>query len=161
MTIKIGDKIPAVTLKVFGASGIEDVNTKDLFTGKKVIMFGVFGAFTPTCAQQHLPDYIRNINDIREKGIDDVICVSVNDPFVMSHWQNVSGAGEKVRMLPDGNGDFTKKMGLDVDGSHLGMGTRSKRYAMIIENGKVTALDIEDKPGDLDVSSASVCMAKL
>lgn len=161
MTIKIGDKIPAVTLKVFGASGMTEVKTKDLFADKKVVMFGVVGAFTPTCAQQHLPDYIRRKAELEEKGVDEIICVSVNDPFVMDHWGKVSGAGDKVTMLPDGNAEFTKKMGLDMDASANGLGVRSKRYFMVVENGVVKDLKIEDKAGEMDLTSAGQCLASL
>lgn len=161
MTIKAGQQIPNVTLKVFGSDGMKDVKTKDLFKGKKVVMFGVPGAFTPTCAQQHLPDYIRNANDIREKGVDDIICLAVNDPFVMHHWEVVSGAAGKVTMIPDGNGDFTKELGLSMDGSGFGLGTRSKRYVMIVEDGTVSSIDIEENPGELEAAAAGACLSKL
>ncbi len=161
MSIKIGDKIPQVTLKVFGASGMTDVKTKDIFKGKKVVLFGVPGAFTPTCAQQHLPDYLKNIGDIKDKGVDEVICTAVNDPFVMHHWEIVSGANGKITMLPDGNGDFAKAMGLEFDGSGHGLGIRSKRYMMIVDKGVVKELEIEDSPGALEASAAGICLAKL
>jgi len=161
MTIKPGDTIPDVTLKIFGAGGMEEIKTKDLFKGKKTVMFGVVGAFTPTCAQQHLPDYLKLSNDILAKGIDQIICVAVNDPFVMHHWETVSGASGKILMLPDGNADFTKAMGLDMDGSAFGLGTRSQRYAMIITNGVVDELEIEKSPTEMQATAADVCLGKL
>ena len=161
MTIKVGDKIPSITLKTFGSSGMTDINTKDIFAGKKVVMFGVVGAFTPTCAQQHLPDYIRRKSELEEKGIDQVVCVSVNDPFVMDHWGKVSGTGDKIIMLPDGNAEFTKTMGLEMDASANGLGIRSKRYFMVVDNGVVSALTIEDNAGQLEATSAEACLSGL
>lgn len=161
MTIKIGDKLPDVTLKVFGSGGMKDIKTGDIFAGKKVVMFGVPGAFTPTCAQQHLPDYLKASNDIKAKGVDEIVCLAVNDPFVMHHWEAVSGASGKIRMLPDGNAEFTKAMGLEMDGSSAGLGTRSKRYLMIVDDGVVSDLEIEENPGALEAAAAGVCMSKL
>ena len=161
MTISVGDKIPNVTLKVFKSTGLQDVKTEDLFKGKKVVFFGVPGAFTPTCAQQHLPDYLRAANTMKDKGVDEIICLAVNDPFVMRHWEVVSGAENKITMLPDGNAEFTKKMGLDMDGSGVGLGTRCKRFSMIVEDGKVTSLEVEENPGELKSAAAGICLAKL
>lgn len=161
MTIKIGDKIPSVTLKRLGESGIEDLNIADYIAGKKVVIFAVPGAFTPACSQKHLPGYIEQAEDIRAKGIDEIICIAVNDPFVMKHWGEANAAKGKVTMIPDGNGEFTKAVGLDFDGSGYGLSTRSRRYSMIVENGKIVKLSVEEKPGDVELSGANACVANL
>ena len=161
MTVKPGDKIPDITLKIFGKSGMEDVSTASLFADKKVVLFGVPGAFTPTCTQQHLPDYLKNVNEMVEKGVDKIICMAVNDPFIMRHWEVVSGAEGKIMMLPDGNAALTKAMGLDMDGSAFGLGTRCKRFSMIVEDGLIKSLEVEDNPGELKAASAGMCLSKL
>ena len=161
MTISTGQKIPSITLKRLGAGGMEDFNLAEYIAGKKVIIFGLPGAFTPSCAQKHLPGYIDNADAIKAKGIDDIICVAVNDPFVMQHWGEVAGADGKVSMIPDGNADLTKAMGLEFDGSGFGLATRSKRYVMIVNDGVVESLDIEDAPSDVELSGAQACMLKL
>lgn len=161
MTIQTGDTIPAVTLKRIGADGIEDVNIAELVAGKTVLIFAVPGAFTPSCAQKHLPGYIAKADDLKAKGIDEIICVAVNDPFVMKHWGETAGAEGKVTMLPDGNAEFTEAVGLSMDGSGYGLGTRSLRYSMIVKDGVVESLEVEDSPSDVSVSSAETCLAKL
>ncbi len=160
MSIKIGDSIPDVTLTRMGAQGPEAVITGELFGGKKVVLFALPGAFTPTCSAQHLPGFVAHAAAIRAKGVDDVACLSVNDAFVMDAWGAAHGAGGKVTMLGDGNADFTNAVGLGQDRSDRGMGLRSQRYAMIVEDGVVTALEVEPAPA-LDVSKAEAVLALL
>ena len=159
MTVQVGDKIPAVTLKVMGEKGPTDLTTAELFGGKKVVLFAVPGAFTPTCSAAHLPGYVVNADKLKAKGVDAVVCLSVNDAFVMDAWAKDRNA-EGLIMAADGNGDFTKAMGLVLDGSGFGLGVRSQRYALIAEDGKITVLNVE-KPGAFDVSSAETMMAAL
>ena len=160
MTIKAGDRVPDVTLRRKGESGIEEVATGALLAGKKAVIFGLPGAFTPTCSAQHVPGYVKNAGALRGKGVDLIACVSVNDAFVMGAWGDDLGVGDKVAMLADGNGDFTAAMGLELDASGFGMGRRSRRYAMIVDDGVVSALALEDGPG-LDVSAAEKILAAL
>lgn len=161
MTIKIGNTLPTVTLKRLGASGMEELDTGTYFKGRKVVMFGTPGAFTPSCAQKHLPGYIGNADAIKAQGVDEIICVSVNDPFVMKQWGEVAGAAGKVTMLPDGNGAFATALGLTFDGSGAGLGTRAKRFSMIVTNGVVESLEVEDAPSNVELSGAEMCMIKL
>ena len=160
MTIKVGDKIPSVTLKHLGADGMEDLNTDDLLRDKKTVLFAVPGAFTPTCSAQHVPGFLTHASQIKEKGVDQIICLSVNDAFVMNAWGKDRGTGDEILMLGDGNWDLTRGMDLTLDGSGFGLGIRSQRYAMIIQNGSVTALEIEEGPG-LNNSSAENILSKL
>jgi peroxiredoxin len=157
MAIKEGEKIPDVTLK---RTDMKDVTTAELFGGKKVVIFAVPGAFTPTCSEQHLPGYIEQADAIRAKGVDDIICVSVNDAFVMGAWGKDRGAGDKVTMIADGNANLAKALGLDFDGSGIGFGTRAQRFAAIVEDGVVTKLAVE-QPMKFDVSSADAILAAL
>ena len=157
MPISEGEKIPAVTVKT---SDMKDITTEELFGGKKVVIFAVPGAFTPTCSEQHLPGYITHAEAIRAKGVDSILCVSVNDAFVMGAWGKDRGAGEAVTMIADGNGDFSKALGLDFDGSGIGFGIRSQRYAAIVEDGVVTKLAVEE-PMKFEVSSAEAILAAL
>jgi len=157
MAIKEGEKIPDVTLK---DTSMKDVTTQQLFAGKKVVMFAVPGAFTPTCSNQHLPGFIEQADAIRAKGVDDIICVSVNDSFVMDSWGKDRGADGKVTMIADGNATLAKALGLEMDGSGIGFGTRSQRYAAIVEDGVVTKLAVE-KPMAFEVSSAEAILAAL
>ena len=157
MAISEGEKIPAVTVKT---TDMKDITTEELFGGKKVVLFAVPGAFTPTCSEQHLPGYIANADAIRAKGVDSILCVSVNDAFVMGAWGKERGAGEAVTMIADGNGDLSKALGLDFDGSGIGFGIRSPRYAAIVEDGVVTKLAVEE-PMKFDVSSAEAILAAL
>jgi peroxiredoxin len=157
MAIKEGEKIPDVTLK---RTDMKDVTTAELFGGKKVVIFAVPGAFTPTCSEQHLPGYIEQADAIRAKGVDDIICVSVNDAFVMGAWGKDRGAGDKVTMIADGNANLVKALGLDFDGSGIGFGTRAQRFAAIVEDGVVTKLAVE-QPMKFDVSSADAILAAL
>ena len=160
MTIKVGEKIPKIAFKHMGDGGMEDISTDDIFTGKKVVLFAVPGAFTPTCSAKHVPGFLEHASEIGSKGVDQIVCLSVKDPFVMDAWGKDRGTGNDILMLGDGNGDFTNKIGLSMDGSGFGLGTRSQRYAMIVEDGTVTALEIEDGPG-LSVSSEENILSKL
>jgi peroxiredoxin len=161
MAIKVGDRLPAdVKLKEMGESGPKDVTLGEITRGKTVVLFAVPGAFTPTCSMKHLPGFIEHAAAIRAKGVDEIVCVAVNDAFVMDAWGKASGAAGKVRMLADGNGEFTRAMGLELDASGFGMGKRSQRYAMIVKDGTVAHLLVEPGPG-LNVSSAESVLAKL
>jgi peroxiredoxin len=160
MSVKVGDKIPSVKIKHKTADGVKDVNPAELFAGKKVVVFALPGAFTPTCSARHLPGFVDKNDDLKKKGVDLVACLSVNDAFVMEAWGNAQNVGDKVLMLADGNGEFTRAMGLEMDGTGHGMGARSKRYAMIVDNGVITSLETE-QPGKFEVSSAEAILAKL
>ena len=157
MAIQEGEKIPAATLK---ATDMSDLKTDELFGGKKVVIFAVPGAFTPTCSNQHLPGFIEQADAIRAKGVDDIICMSVNDAFVMDAWGKDRGVGDKLRMVADGNGEFSKALGLDFDGSGIGFGLRCQRFAAIVDDGVVTKLAVEE-PMKFDVSSADAILAAL
>ena len=161
MTIAIGDSLPEATFRVLGSEGIDKLTTADIFAGKKVVLFAVPGAFTPTCHLKHLPGFIDNADAFKKKGVNTMACVAVNDPFVLDAWAKATGGMGKVLFLSDGNGEFTKKIGLDFDGSGIGLGTRSKRYAMLVDDGVVNALNIEDSPGVADVSTAEKLLAVL
>lgn len=159
MAIQEGDKLPAATLHQMQDGKPAAVSTSDLFAGKKVVLFAVPGAFTPTCSMAHLPGYVVQADAIKAKGVDSIICLSVNDPFVMDAWGKSANA-EALLMVADGNGDFTSAIGLTMDGSGFGLGSRSQRYAMIVEDGTVTTLAIE-APGKLEVSAADAILAAL
>lgn len=160
MTLKVGDTIPTATFTTFGLDGPRPITTDELFKGKTVALFAVPGAFTPTCSAKHLPGFIQNSDALKKKGIDAIACVSVNDAFVMGAWGEQQKAGDKVMMLADGNGDFTRALGLEMDATKFGMGKRSQRYSMVVDNGTVTQLNIE-QPGAFEVSSADHMMALL
>ncbi len=160
MAIKVGEKIPDVRLKAATSEGMRDITTAELFGGKRVVLFALPGAFTPTCSAKHLPGFIEKAADIKAKGIDTIACLSVNDAFVMDAWGKAHGAGDAVLMLADGNGDLSKALGLDFDGSKFGMGTRSQRYAAVIEDGVVKKLAIEE-PMEFKVSSAEAILESL
>jgi peroxiredoxin len=160
MAIKVGDKIPSTNLKYKNADGIQTVSTDDLFKGKTVVLFALPGAFTPTCSAKHLPGFVQNAGALKAKGVDTIACLSVNDAFVMDAWGKDQKAGDKVMMLADGNGDFSKAVGLTMDASGYGMGTRSQRYAMVIKDGVVKALNVE-APGAFEVSSAEAVLKAL
>jgi peroxiredoxin len=157
--IKVGDKIPSVKLKHMTKEGIKDVTTDELFKGK-VVLFGLPGAFTPTCSAKHLPGFVQSSDAIRGKGVDKVVCLSVNDAFVMDAWGKNQNVGEKVMMVADGNADFAKAVGLEMDGSGYGMGTRIRRFSMLVDNGTVKQLNVE-KPGAFEVSNAETMMKQL
>jgi len=160
MTIQVGDKIPEVTLKWLTASGMAEVKTADIFKGRKVVLFSVPGAYTPTCSKEHLPGFVSRADEIRAKGVDDIVCLAINDPFVMQAWGNEQGAEGKVTMLPDWNGRFTDAMGLTQDISIAGLGVRGKRFSMLVENGEVKSLNVEEGKG-VSVSGANQCLVEL
>ncbi|MCA9710203.1 MAG: peroxiredoxin [Myxococcales bacterium] len=160
MTIKVGDRVPEVTLKWLTADGMSEVNTAELLRGRKVVLFSVPGAYTPTCSKEHLPGFIARADEIKAQGIDEIICLAVNDPFVMLSWGKEQGADGKVTLLPDGNGEFTTALGLTQDISAAGLGVRGKRFSMCIDDGVVESLDIEDGKG-VTVSGADQCMVRL
>lgn len=160
MTIAIGAPLPAATLVKMTGNGPEKVETKDYFAGRRIALFSVPGAFTPTCSTKHLPGFIDKADQLKAKGVDEIIGTSVNDAFVMGAWGKSAGADGKVTLLADGNGDFVKALGLDFDGSAFGMGTRGKRFAMIVHDGKVEKLFVE-APGEFKVSSADYLLAEL
>ncbi|MEM6582366.1 MAG: peroxiredoxin [Pseudomonadota bacterium] len=159
MSISVGDKIPEATLQTMGADGPSPISTGSIFSGKKVVLFAVPGAFTPGCSITHLPGYVVNADKIKAKGVDTIACLSVNDAFVMGAWGESQNA-EHLLMLADGNGDFTQALGLELDGRGFGMGTRSQRYAMIVEDGVVELLNVEAGAG-VDVSAAEVVLEAL
>jgi peroxiredoxin len=158
MTIQVGDKIPDGIFTVMGAEGPTGLSTADLFGGKKVVLFAVPGAFTPTCSAAHLPGFVVHVDDIKAKGVDTVACMSVNDVFVMHAWGQSANA-EHIQMLADGNGTFTEALGLVLDGTGFGMGARSQRFAMVVDDGEVTLLNVD--AGALEASSAEAILAAL
>jgi len=160
MTINVGDKLPSVTLRYLIPEGPKAVTTEEFFGGKKVVLFGVPGAYTRTCSERHLPGYITHAAELRAKGVDTIACLAVNDHFVMNAWGKERGADDKVVMLGDGSGDFTRAIGLELDRIKEGMGIRTQRYSMLIENGIVKALNVE-QPGQFDVSSAETMLKAL
>ena len=160
MSIKEGDKIPAVTLKHKTADGIKDITTTELFSGKKVVLFAVPGAFTPTCSAKHLPGFVSKAAEIKAKGVDVIACVSVNDVFVMDAWGTDQSVGNKIMMLADGSADLAKALGQELDLMEKGMGIRSARYAIIIDNGIVTSM-LAEEHGAFEVSSAEYVLSKL
>tara|TARA_Y100000590_G_scaffold130968_1_gene149579 strand:+ start:1163 stop:1648 length:486 start_codon:yes stop_codon:yes gene_type:complete len=160
MTIKEGERIPASKIRIMGENGATEVTTDEFFAGKKVALFSVPGAFTPTCSAQHLPGFIENADAIKAKGIDVIACIAVNDVFVMDAWGKDRGAENKVVMVADGNGDLTKKLGLELDATGFGLGTRGQRFSMIVENAIVSKLNIEEA-GAFEVSKAEVILNQL
>ncbi|MBB3033115.1 peroxiredoxin [Alteriqipengyuania lutimaris] len=159
MKISEGDTLPQVKISKVGESGPEQLDTREFFAGRKVALFAVPGAFTPTCSAKHLPGFSEKAKELKDKGVDEIACISVNDPFVMAAWQKADGSGD-VTMLADGNGDFAEAVGLTMDGSNFGMGRRSQRYSMLVEDGQVRKLNVE-KPGDFSVSSAEHMLTQL
>ena len=159
MTIQVGDKIPEATLTTWGEGGPKPITTEELFGGKTVGLFAVPGAFTPTCSAKHLPGFTAHADELKAKGVDTIACVSVNDVFVMKAWGEDQKVGDNILMLADGNGDFTKKVGLELDGSRFGMGARSQRYSMIVKDGVVESLNVE-QGGEFKVSSAEYMLAQ-
>ena len=160
MTIKVGDKLPDATFTTMTAEGPRPMTTAEVFGGKKVALFAVPGAFTPTCSAKHLPGFVNNFDSLKQKGIDRIVCVSVNDVFVMSAWAKDQKVGDKVLLLADGNGVFAKALGLELDAKGFGMGTRSQRYSMIVDNGVVKQLNVE-AGGEFKVSAAEHMLGQL
>jgi peroxiredoxin len=160
MTITVGDKLPSATLIKVTESGPDAVQTDEYFKGRKIALFSVPGAFTPTCSARHLPSFLEKIDELKAKGIDEVACTAVNDAFVMGAWAKQAGAEGKVTMLSDGNGAFARALGLDADFAKFGMGTRSQRYAMVVDDGVVKQLNVE-QPGEFKVSSAEYMLERL
>ena len=160
MTIKTGDRLPAGKFKTATAEGLKDVTTGELFDGKTVVFFAVPGAFTPTCDAKHLPGYIEKASALRAKGVDTIACMSVNDVFVMKAWGKSAGADGAVLMLADGNGDYARALGLELDATGFGMGKRSQRFALIVKDGVATQVNVESG-GDFKVSAAEYVLAQL
>jgi peroxiredoxin len=162
MTIKVGDRIPSATLKTPSPEGApKDITTDELFRGKKVALFAVPGAFTPACSQRHLPGFVEQADALKAKGVDLVACVAVNDAFVLGAWAREQKADGKVMMLADGSGDFTRALGLELDLTRGGLGRRSQRYSMLVEDGVVKALNVETQPGQVTVSGAEAMLQAL
>lgn len=159
MTIGIGDRLPTTTLVKATADGPDQVDTDAFFGGRKVALFAVPGAFTPTCSAKHLPGFVEKSAELKAKGIDEIACISVNDAFVMGAWGKSAGADD-ITMLADGNGDFAEAIGLTMDGSKFGMGTRSQRYSMLVNDGVVEQLNVE-APGEFKVSSAEHLLSEI
>lgn len=157
MTIKVGDRLPDATFVTMTADGPKPLTTADVFKGKKVALFAVPGAYTPTCHKQHLPGFVERTAEIKAKGIDTIACTAVNDVFVMSSWANDTGAAGKILMLTDDNAKFAKAIGLDIDlnGPGIGLGVRSKRYSMLVDDGVVRSLNVDEAPPSHDLSSAA------
>jgi peroxiredoxin len=160
MAIQVGEKIPAATLKVATADGIKDRTTSEIFSGKKVVVFAVPGAFTPLCSAQHLPGYVERADDIRAKGVDTIVCLAVNDAFVMGAWGQAQNVADKVLMAADGSAVLTRALGLDFDASKFGMGIRAQRFAAIVDDGVVTTLNVE-APMKFEVSDAATILKAL
>ncbi|MCG8588306.1 MAG: peroxiredoxin [Proteobacteria bacterium] len=160
MAIQVGDKIPNGTLKIATGDGIEDKTTDEIFGGKKVVLFAVPGAFTPLCSAQHLPGYVQNAEAIKAKGVDAIVCLAVNDAFVMGAWGKDQDSGDKVIMAADGSAAFTQALGLDFDASKFGMGVRAQRFAAVVNDGVVELLNVEE-PMKFDVSNAETILAAL
>jgi peroxiredoxin len=160
MAIKVGDKVPSVKLRRMTAEGPKEITTDEVFKGKKVVLFAVPGAFTPTCSAKHLPGFVDKAAQIKAKGVDTIACLAVNDAFVMGAWGKAQNVDDKVLMLADGNAELTKQLGLEMDGSGFGLGTRSQRYAMIVDDGVVKALNVEAR-GAFEVSSADAVLKAL
>jgi peroxiredoxin len=161
MPIKVGDKLPNATFRVMTGEGPKPKTTDEIFKGKKVVLFAVPGAFTPTCTKLHLPSFANNAAAIKAKGIDTIAVTGVNDVFVMDAWKKASGADGKVEFLADGNGEFAKALDMAFDGSGNGLGIRSKRYSMLVEDGVVKKLNIEDAPGKCDVSGGDALLKQI
>lgn len=161
MVIAVGSRLPSATFRVMTSAGPIAQTTEEIFAGKRVVLFAVPGAFTPTCHNNHLPGFVKNIDAFKAKGIDLVACTAVNDVFVLDAWSRTSGAMEKIQFLSDGNAEFARAIGLQIDASANGLGTRSKRYAMLVEDGVVKSLNVEDMPGRAEKSTAEVLLEAL
>ena len=159
--IAVGARLPDVTFKVVTAEGPKDMKTADIFGGKTVALFAVPGAFTPTCHAKHVPSYVANHDALKAKGVDTIACTSVNDPFVLAEWSKATASQGKITMLADGGAAFTKAIGLEIDLTANGLGLRSRRYSMLVKDGVVTALNVEDSPGKMEKTSAEELMKAL
>jgi glutaredoxin/glutathione-dependent peroxiredoxin len=160
MAIKAGERMPAGTLKRMTKDGPKDVTTDELFKGKTVVLFSVPGAFTPTCDAKHLPGFVQLADQIHAKGVDTIACMAVNDVFVMNAWGKASGVGDKIVMLADGNGEYAKALGLELDGKKFGMGTRGQRFALVVKDGLAKVVEVEE-PGQFKVSAAEYVLSRL
>jgi len=160
MTIKAGERMPPGKFKVMGENGPQDLSTTQLFDGKRVVLFSVPGAFTPTCSAKHLPGYVEQVARLRGKGVDAIACMSVNDVFVMNAWGKSAGVGDQIKMLADGNGDYARALGLELDATGFGMGHRGQRFAIIVDNGVATKVFVE-APGEFKVSAAEHVLGQL
>ena len=160
MTIKVGERMPEGKFKIMSDKGPKDLTTAELFDGKRVVVFSVPGAFTPTCDAKHLPGYLERAEQLRAKGVDTIACMAVNDVFVMNAWGKHGGVGEKILMLADGNGAYVKALGLEMDGTKFGMGMRGQRFAVIVKNGVATHVNVE-APGEFKVSAADYILKQL
>ena len=160
MSIQVDDKMPAGSFGVMTGDGPDSVSTDELFSGKKVVLFAVPGAFTPTCSAKHLPGYVQNAAALKSKGVDTIACLSVNDLFVMSAWGKDQGVGDEVMMLADGNGEYASALGLELDASGFGMGQRAQRFAIVVDDGVATQLHVE-APGEFKVSAAEFILENL
>ncbi len=160
MPVAVGDTVPDVQVMLAGPDGPTPARTSEVLGAGRVVLFAVPGAFTPTCSDYHLPSYVIRQDELKAKGVDRVVCISVNDAFVMDAWAKDQNVGDAVLMVADGNGEFTEALGLQMDGSSFGLGTRSQRYAMVLEDGVVTALNVEPGPG-LSVSAADAILEVL
>ena len=161
MPIKVGDKLPNATFRVMTAEGPKPKTTDDIFKGKKVALFAVPGAFTPTCNNLHLPSFLNNVDAFKKKGVDTIAVTGVNDVFVMEAWKKATNSSGKVEFLADGNGDFAKAIDMTLDASGNGLGIRSKRYSMLVDNGVVKKFNIEDAPGKCDISGGQALLAQI
>ncbi|MEN5083638.1 peroxiredoxin [Bosea sp. TWI1241] len=161
MAIKVGDKLPQATFRVMTAEGPAAKTTDELFKGRKIVLFAVPGAFTPTCHRNHLPGYVAKADEIKAKGISEIFVTGVNDVFVMDAWAKATGGAGVITFLADGNGDFAKEIGLSMDGTGFGLGTRSQRYSMVVEDGVVTALNVEEAAGKAEASGAEALISQL
>ncbi len=161
MTIKVGDRLPSATLRQITAEGPKEISTDDFFRGKKVALFAVPGAFTPACSQRHLPGFVDRSAEIKGKGVDEVACVAVNDAAVLTAWGKQQKSEGKVTMLADGSGELARALGLELDLSKAGLGVRSKRYSMLVDNGVVKSLNVEAQPGQVEASSAEAMLKAL
>jgi glutaredoxin/glutathione-dependent peroxiredoxin len=161
MPIKVGDKLPNATFRVMTGEGPKPKTTDDVFKGKKVALFAVPGAFTPTCSNLHMPSFLNNVTGFKAKGVDTVAVTGVNDVFVMEAWKKATGAEGKIDFLADGNGEFAKAIGMDFDGAAAGLGTRSRRYSMLVEDGVVKKLNVEDAPGKCEISGGQALLAQM
>jgi peroxiredoxin len=161
MTITVGSRLPEAKFTAMTPSGAAPKTTAEVFGGKKIVLFAVPGAFTPTCHRNHLPGFLEHSAEFLAKGVDQIVCTAVNDIHVLTAWANATGAQDKIMFLSDGNGDFAKALGLDLDGTPMNMGVRSRRYAMLVEDGVVKVLNIEDAPGKADISGATALLAQI